>query len=310
MTYRLIDTGMWNDPWFEELPADSKLVFVYLFTNPHANSSGSAQYSMKRIANETSLSSDRVRVIVGDLEAAGKIVVDGPWIACRSFIRHQTRNGNFALSVGKSISELPEGKVKTMATEEAGKVKPSRRNPPATPPQEGSKEDATPPQPKSNPEATLLLVLDQGQDQEKETPPTPRKRGNEFSPSFEEWWKTYPRKEEKHRAYAKYRARLKEGATDDELLTIAKNYAHFATGVEAKYVKHPATILNGDWREWLTRREPKPKAKPDGNTSGASAEDIAALARLRVEKPDNMDWTVEDRRLYSRVHPPNPLRFD
>lgn len=72
---------------------------------------------------------------------------------------------------------------------------------------------------------------------------------------FAEFWQVYPRKIDKSQAAKAYSARLKDGATPDDLARAAKNYAAYcaAAKTEAKFIKHPKTFLNPDWRQWLTK---------------------------------------------------------
>ena len=64
--------------------------------------------------------------------------------------------------------------------------------------------------------------------------------------AFDEFWKNYPRKKDKARAYKCYCARLNDGYTEDQLLTACINYAaecdHNKT--EERYIKHGATFLS------------------------------------------------------------------
>ena len=38
--YRTIRINFWNDPFIEELDPKAKLLYIYLFTCPHANNLG------------------------------------------------------------------------------------------------------------------------------------------------------------------------------------------------------------------------------------------------------------------------------
>lgn len=64
--------------------------------------------------------------------------------------------------------------------------------------------------------------------------------------AFNEFWKNYPRKKDKARAYKCYCARLNDGYTEDQLLVACINYAaeceHNKT--EERYIKHGATFLS------------------------------------------------------------------
>lgn len=69
---------------------------------------------------------------------------------------------------------------------------------------------------------------------------------NTYKGAFDEFWKNYPRKKDKARAYKCYCARLNDGYTEDQLLTACINYAaecdHNKT--EERYIKHGATFLS------------------------------------------------------------------
>lgn len=66
------------------------------------------------------------------------------------------------------------------------------------------------------------------------------------SDSFEEFWKNYPRKDNKGGAYKKYKARINSGFTPDELLEACKNYAEEckAENRDKKYIKMGQTFLS------------------------------------------------------------------
>lgn len=69
---------------------------------------------------------------------------------------------------------------------------------------------------------------------------------NKYSRHFEEFWNEYPRKSEKTKAYKAYCARLKNGFSEDELLTAAKAYSVECKKDrrEQKYIKLGATFLS------------------------------------------------------------------
>lgn len=69
---------------------------------------------------------------------------------------------------------------------------------------------------------------------------------NKYICSFDAFWEVYPRKNDKSRAYKCYMSRLKDGYTEDQLLTACKNYAEECkkNGTEQKYIKHGATFLS------------------------------------------------------------------
>lgn len=69
---------------------------------------------------------------------------------------------------------------------------------------------------------------------------------DKYNARFEEFWKNYPRKKEKARAYKCYQARLNDGYSEEELLTACKNYAYECEKekTEQRYVKHGSTFLS------------------------------------------------------------------
>ncbi len=71
-------------------------------------------------------------------------------------------------------------------------------------------------------------------------------KNDKYIPSFDEFWKTYPRKNDKAKAYKCYKARLNDGYTEEQLLTACKNYAEECekNRTEQKYIKHGATFLS------------------------------------------------------------------
>jgi len=63
--------------------------------------------------------------------------------------------------------------------------------------------------------------------------------------AFEELWEVYPRKSEKAAAYDKYKARLSDGYSEDELATAVKRYADQCEkeSTEQRYIKHAKTFF-------------------------------------------------------------------
>ena len=74
------------------------------------------------------------------------------------------------------------------------------------------------------------------------------KNNNKYMGDFETFWKIYPRKKEKEAAYKCYRARLKEGYTEEQLLSACKAYAAECekNRTDEKYIKHGATFLGAN----------------------------------------------------------------
>lgn len=109
-----------------------------------------------------------------------------------------------------------------------------------------------------------------------------------YPPEFEEFWGVYPRPVEKAKAYRKWRRNIERGASVEELLQAAQNYALATQGREPRYIKHPATFLNPVERPWADWVNPSPEQMEltqqqknllilqewyKGKTSGGTSED-------------------------------------
>lgn len=82
--------------------------------------------------------------------------------------------------------------------------------------------------------------------QQQAKPDKPKRGKNDYTENFEAFWNIYPRKEGKGEAYKKYMARLKDGYSEQELITAAENYARRCVNehTEVKYIKHAKTFLS------------------------------------------------------------------
>lgn len=85
------------------------------------------------------------------------------------------------------------------------------------------------------------------EEQEAEDKPEPKSNRaiNSYSVDFEEFWAIYPRKADKAQAYKKYKARLEDGYSHEQLCQAARNYAEQCRRdrTEEKYIKHGKTFL-------------------------------------------------------------------
>ena len=72
------------------------------------------------------------------------------------------------------------------------------------------------------------------------------KKRNDYPDDFEEFWRIYPRHEDKKKAFKVWQTALKNGATAGEIIAGAARYAKYRAGEPEQYTKHPSTWLNGD----------------------------------------------------------------
>lgn len=90
-----------------------------------------------------------------------------------------------------------------------------------------------------------------------------------YTKEFENWWNTYPRKIGKGDAYKKYKARLNDGWTPEELLEAAVNYRKRTIGdrTDPKYIKHPKTFLSDTtpFTDFINKKNEKAQGNNDDN---------------------------------------------
>lgn len=92
----------------------------------------------------------------------------------------------------------------------------------------------------------------------------PEKKEERYAePGFTEFWKMYPRKNDKGQAYRKYKARIKDGYRPEELIAAATAYAAECKRqkTEQQYIKHAKTFL-GDSTPFLEYISKKQEAAP------------------------------------------------
>ena len=88
---------------------------------------------------------------------------------------------------------------------------------------------------------------------------------NKYTADFEEFWKLYPRKVGKAAAFKTYKARLKEGVTQETLLIALKNYNRKITDEHTTetYIMYPKTFLSKDrnFDDYLEYKPPQEKSE-------------------------------------------------
>ena len=110
-TYRTIRMSFWNDPAIESLPPADKLLYLYLFTCPHANNLGVLSVSLRKMAFETGLSEDAIRRGLAAFESSGRIVRDGGHVWVCGFIRHQCSTSPKILTSLRGAAPYPSDRV-------------------------------------------------------------------------------------------------------------------------------------------------------------------------------------------------------
>ena len=133
--------------------------------------------------------------------------------------------------------------------------------------QSGMSEDS----PADSPKDTKDTVTVGKSESEKSDEAPKEKKKDEYSKGFSLFWEAYPRKIGKAEAYKKYKTRLKDGWSDEELLEAAKNYAIQCKKLrtEPQYIKHPKTFLSDStpFTDYLPNKQLPlvPHEEPDGS---------------------------------------------
>ncbi len=106
MPYREIDTGYWSDPFIEPLCSNAKLLYLYLWTNPHCNAAGLYEITPSRIAYETGLPHDSLAALLQSLAPKVTWYQEYNLIWVRNFIKRQSKSPKFLIAVAKSLGTI------------------------------------------------------------------------------------------------------------------------------------------------------------------------------------------------------------
>ena len=93
---------------------------------------------------------------------------------------------------------------------------------------------------------------------------------NTYTKHFETFWAAYPRKADKGQCYKKYKARLKDGYSPDELLAAATAYSYQCRRqrTEPQFIKHGKTFLGDSmsFTEFIPKMNTQPAEAPRQET--------------------------------------------
>jgi hypothetical protein len=128
-----------------------------------------------------------------------------------------------------------------------------------------------------------------------------QEEGSIYTPSFESFWKVYPRKVEKKAAFQKWKARIKQ-YDPDTLIQAATAYAEKCRreGTPVNYVKHPATFLgpNEPFKDYLTggsdNGEPKEHLREDKPASRGDSDRAPGIHPPRDYRSRFGRWLAQD----------------
>ena len=114
--YRSVHTEMWRaDDWFQTLPTDARLLWIYLFTNPSASVSGIYKLPLRTMANETGLDLGRVTELLAEFREAKKAYYQDGVVWVRKMRDYQLPgkiSTQLIAHLNKEIAKIPDGYLK------------------------------------------------------------------------------------------------------------------------------------------------------------------------------------------------------
>src|SRR3972149_7058422 len=105
--FRQIHTSIWSESWFEALSPDAKLIFLYLITQGNISACGHLIATQERIAFDTKISLEQVKVAVDSLyDKVHYANGSGFWI--KRYFKWQGGGPHWLKAVSKAVLEMPE----------------------------------------------------------------------------------------------------------------------------------------------------------------------------------------------------------
>lgn len=277
-TYRQVFISFWQDSYILDLDAEGKLLYIYLLTNTKTTQCGIYELPIKVIQFETGLDKKVIEQYLKKFEADKKIlysketsevfmlnwlkynnIVSPKVIACIKKELMQVKNKEYvalfiqiAEKFGYPTDELkslldtlsipypyPIDTVSIPYGEEKEEEK------------EKEKEEEINICSSADADVCVSIPAEKPSDTMEDggAQSSVKKTGKDgYTLEFEEFWKHYPRKVEKKRAFRVWKARLREGVKPETLIQACKNYAVYCTrqGIEQRYIKHASTFLGPD----------------------------------------------------------------
>ena len=106
MPERGFSTDYWADTFVESLPPEGKLLYAYLWTNPHCNQAGLYEITLERIVYETKLPPDSLPSLLKSLEPKVKWYPEQNLVWVKNFIKRQLKSPKFLIAAAKSLSAI------------------------------------------------------------------------------------------------------------------------------------------------------------------------------------------------------------
>ena len=90
----------------ETLPAEGKLLYIYLWTNPQCNQAGLYEITLDRIAYETKLPIDSLPSLLKALEPKVKWYSENNIVWIKNFLKRQAKSPKFLVAASKAMNSI------------------------------------------------------------------------------------------------------------------------------------------------------------------------------------------------------------
>lgn len=106
---RMVKDSFWTDPWVEVQSERTKLFYLYLLTNPHANIAGVYEVTDRQLVFETGIPSGDMQTLLGYFQAEGKIYRQAPWMVVLNVPKHQSlKSADTRLGINRILAGVPK----------------------------------------------------------------------------------------------------------------------------------------------------------------------------------------------------------
>jgi len=111
--FRQIYTRIWKDEWFSNLEPESKLFFIYLFSNEMAEVGGIYELPLKYMPFETGIKKDKILSYLEQFEKDQKVFYRDGWIWVVHLRKYnETDSSKIIKRIQKILDNVPGGELK------------------------------------------------------------------------------------------------------------------------------------------------------------------------------------------------------
>lgn len=301
--YTRVESRFWQDEKMRLVSDDARYLMLYLLTSPHRNVLGFYFLPEPYACFDLGWTTERFRKALGELLANGLVKYDetAHVVLIINFLKHNPlENHNQVKSAIQKLDEIPKTylfkdfyeavkkyagdkshysslleQLEKLLGEQLEQQLPKQLHKPFGK-QEKEKEKEEEEEEEINicssagADVCVFIPAEKPSDTDGGAQSLTKTGKDGYTQEFEEFWKHYPRKIEKKRAFRAWKARLKEGIKAETLIQACKNYAIYCAKqhTEERYIKHASTFLGPDkpFEEYvngipetepITKKEPK-----------------------------------------------------